>query len=89
MAPDDGMIQVTTACQAAFDFDRDVPTCGGDRNGTCLSAAQKGAIAPIFPERSAATEQVYASFQFDSAMPPRLVVLEFFVPLKIDSAATA
>ena len=44
----DGIIQDTTACQAAFDFDRDVPTCSGKRDGTCLSAAQKTAIAPIF-----------------------------------------
>ncbi len=44
----DALIQDTTACQAAFDFNRDVPTCGGARDGSCLSAAQKAAIAPIF-----------------------------------------
>ena len=32
------MVQDTKACQAAFDLDRDVPTCTGARDGTCLSA---------------------------------------------------
>jgi pimeloyl-ACP methyl ester carboxylesterase len=44
----DGLVQDTEACQAAFDFQRDVPTCAGARDGTCLSAAQKTAIAPVF-----------------------------------------
>ena len=33
----DGLVQDTKACQAAFDLDRDVPTCTGARDGTCLS----------------------------------------------------
>ena len=37
----DGLVQDTEACQAAFDLQRDVPTCTGARDGTCLSAAQK------------------------------------------------
>ena len=32
----------------AFDFQRDVPICAGARDGTCLSAAQKTAIASVF-----------------------------------------
>ena len=30
----DGMVQDTNACQAAFNLDRDVPTCSGARDGT-------------------------------------------------------
>ena len=85
----DGLIQDTTACQAAFDFDRDVPTCNGARNGSCLSSAQKAAIAPIF---SGAVDgkgnRFYASFPFDSGHNSAdSSFWEFFVPLTIDSAA--
>ena len=44
----DGLIQDTSTCQRSFDLERDVPTCPGARDGTCLSQAQKIAIAPIF-----------------------------------------
>jgi Tannase and feruloyl esterase len=87
----DGIIQDTTACQAVFAFDRDVPTCRGDRDGTCLSVVQKEAIAPIF---SGAVDRhgkkFYASFPFDSGHASRdSSFWEFLVPLRIDSAATA
>jgi predicted esterase len=87
----DGMIQDTTACQSAFDFDRDVPTCSGPRDGHCLSAAQKRAIAPIF---SGAVDEegkaFYAPFPFDSGHNSSdSSFWEFFVPLRIDSAGTA
>jgi feruloyl esterase len=87
----DGLIQDTTACQAAFDFERDVPTCSGARDGRCLSAAQKAAIAPIF---SGAVDSeghpFYASFPFDSGHDSAdSAFWEFFVPLRIDSGGTA
>ena len=87
----DGLIQDTTACQAAFAFDRDVPTCGGDRDGTCLSAAQKAAIAPIFSGAVDGNgDAFYAGFPFDSGHASRdSSFWEFVVPLRIDSAATA
>ena len=44
----DGMVQDTKACQAAFDLERDVPTCRGARDGSCLSAAQKSGIGQLF-----------------------------------------
>ena len=44
----DGLVQDTAACQAAFDLQRDVPTCTGERDGSCLSAAQKPALTSIF-----------------------------------------
>jgi feruloyl esterase len=87
----DAMIQDTTACQSAFDFARDVPTCKGGRDGTCLSAAQKQAIAPIFSGAvDARGARFYASFPFDSGHHSSdSSFWEFFVPLNIDSAATA
>jgi feruloyl esterase len=87
----DGMIQDTTACQAAFDFERDVPTCGGARDGSCLSAAQKRAIAPIFSGAvDEKGERFYSSFPFDSGHNSSdSAFWEFFVPLQIDAAATA
>jgi feruloyl esterase len=87
----DGMIQDTTACQAAFVFERDVPTCSGARDGSCLSAAQKRAIAPIFSGAvDGGGERFYSSFPFDSGHASSdSAFWEFFVPLQIDSAATA
>jgi pimeloyl-ACP methyl ester carboxylesterase len=44
----DGLVQDTEACQAAFDLQRDVPTCSGAGDGSCLSAAQKTVVSSIF-----------------------------------------
>ena len=65
----DGLVQDTAACQAAFDLDRDVPTCSGARDGTCLSAAQKTSIAHLFA--GATTEsgkKIYSSFPYDAGL---------------------
>ncbi len=86
----DGLVQDTHACQAAFDFNRDVPTCSGARDGSCLTAAQKAAIAPIFSRRRrpATAHTFYASFPFDSGHGSgRLAFWEFIVPLMLDSGA--
>lgn len=65
----DGLIQDTTACQAAFDLSRDVPTCTGGRDGTCLSAAQKTGIAKIFSGVTTGSgAKVYASFPYDAGL---------------------
>jgi hypothetical protein len=87
----DGLIQDTTACQAAFDFDHDVPTCRGARDGSCLSAGQKAAIAPIFSgARDSKGHEFYASFPFDSGHNSSdSPYWEFIVPLTVDAAATA
>ena len=37
----DGLVQDTQACQAAFDLQRDVPTCTGARDGTCLKRQRR------------------------------------------------
>jgi hypothetical protein len=87
----DGLIQDTTACQAAFDLGRDVPTCSAGRDGRCLSAAQKAAIAPIFSGAvDSKGHKFYASFPFDSGHDSAdSSYWEFFVPLMIDSCGTA
>jgi feruloyl esterase len=87
----DGIVQDTDACQQAFDFARDVPTCEGARNGRCLTAVQKVAIAPIFSGAVDGQGRVfYASFPFDGGHNSGdSVWWEFIVPLQIDSAGTA
>jgi poly(3-hydroxybutyrate) depolymerase len=65
----DGLVQDTGACQAAFDLNRDVPTCTATRDGTCLSTEQKGAIRTLFA--GALTEsgaKIYTSFPFDAGL---------------------
>lgn len=85
----DGLIQDTKACQTAFNIATDVPTCSGSRDGTCLSAAQKTAVANIFkgPNTSAGAA-VYNSFPFDSGHGGAGVAFwEFTAPLVLDSGA--
>ncbi len=85
----DGLIQDPQACQRRFNFMRDVPTCTAARDGTCLTQAQKLAIAPIF--RGATTrngERFYASFPFDSGLGAGGIPFwEFTAPLVLDSGA--
>ena len=85
----DGMIQDTDACEAKFDFMRDVPTCAGERNGTCLSEAQKQAIAPIFSGATTSDgKPFYASFPIDAGLAsPGVANWEFVAPVKLDSGA--
>jgi feruloyl esterase len=65
----DGLVQDTKACQAAFDLQRDVPTCSGARDGSCLTAAQKTAIAQLFAGATTSTgSRFYASFPFDAGL---------------------
>ncbi|MFT3954175.1 MAG: tannase/feruloyl esterase family alpha/beta hydrolase [Piscinibacter sp.] len=85
----DGLVQDTAACQRAFSFQRDMPTCSGARDGSCLTQAQKLAIAPIF--RGATTsngERFYAGFPFDSGIGAGGIPFwEFTAPLVLDSGA--
>lgn len=87
----DGMVQDTGACQAAFDLNRDVPTCSATRDGSCLSAAQKSTIAPLFA--GAATEtgtKIYASFPYDAGLGTAdWAFWKFFAPPVLDSGAIA
>ena len=85
----DGLIQDVAACQAAFSFANDVPTCTGARDGTCLSAAQKAAIAPRFAGTLTSTgAAVYASFPFDAGHGAAGIPFWMFTaPLALDSGA--
>lgn len=87
----DGIIHEIDACQAAFDFQRDVPTCTGARDGTCLSAAQKAAIAPIFSGATNSSGSVfYSSFAFDAGHNAAdSSFWEFVASTLIDPGATA
>ncbi len=85
----DGLVQDTDACQRRFRFFRDVPTCSGARDGSCLSLAQKIAIAPIFRGATLANgERFYARFPFDAGIGGGGVPFwEFTAPLALDSGA--
>lgn len=85
----DGLIQDTAACQTTFDIARDVPTCSGTRDGSCLSTAQKSAIGDVF---SGATTSrgapIYASFPYDAGHGSRGIAFwEFIAPLQLDSGS--
>ncbi|MDB5933058.1 MAG: esterase [Massilia sp.] len=65
----DGLVQDTGACQAAFDLNRDVPTCTATRDGTCLSAAQKNTIGSLFAGATTETgTRIYTSFPYDAGL---------------------
>ncbi len=85
----DGLIQDTRVCQKRFDLMRDVPTCTGARDGTCLSQAQKIAIEPIFSGATTSNgEPFYAPFPYDSGIGGGGIPFwEFTAPLALDSGA--
>lgn len=65
----DGLIQNTAACQKAFDIARDVPTCASERNGTCLTGAQKQQVAAIHAGgKLSSGSPIYSSFPYDSGI---------------------
>jgi feruloyl esterase len=85
----DGLVQNVRACQRAFSLAADVPTCGGPRDGTCLSAAQKTAIGNIFAgPKDGDGQPIYATFPFDSGHGAGGIAFwEFIAPLVLDSGA--
>ncbi len=65
----DGIVGHTAACQKVFNLDRDVPTCSGARDGTCLTALQKQVIGNVHAgARTSAGTPIYASFPFDPGL---------------------
>ena len=65
----DGIVSNTAACQAAFNLARDVPTCSGDRNGQCLTAAQKQLLAAVHAGgQTSAGQSIYSSFPWDAGI---------------------
>jgi feruloyl esterase len=83
----DGMVQDVEACRTAFNFKTDVPTCTGARDGTCLSAAQKTAIEPIFTGATTSTgTSFYASFPYDPGVAGSGIPFwEFVAPVALDT----
>jgi pimeloyl-ACP methyl ester carboxylesterase len=87
----DGLVQNTSACQAAFNLERDVPTCTGARDGSCLSGAQKTSIAKLFS--GATTEsgaRIYSSFPYDAGLATSgWATWKFTSPAQRDAGAVA
>lgn len=62
----DGMVNDRVACQRAFNLASDVPTCSGAADPTCLTAAQKTALANVFGgARNSAGQPLYAGWPWD------------------------
>jgi pimeloyl-ACP methyl ester carboxylesterase len=71
----DGIVNKTEACQAAFDLQRDVPTCTGARDGTCLTGAQKSVIQAAFGGvKLSDGTAIYASQPFDPGLSSALLI---------------
>jgi hypothetical protein len=85
----DGIVQDSLACQTRFNLSTDVPTCASARDGSCLSAAQKTAVAAIFKGAVTSTgAPIYASFPWDSGYGAGGVAFwEFTAPVALDSGA--
>lgn len=62
----DGIVQNRTACQAAFDFARDVPACTGGATADCMPPVQKNALQKVFDGvKNSAGERLYTNFPWD------------------------
>jgi hypothetical protein len=85
----DGLVQDTRTCQARFNLERDVATCAGARDGTCLTQAQKRVVDGIAKGATLANgERFYAAFPYDSGIGGGGVPFwEFTAPLNLDSGA--
>lgn len=83
----DGLVQDVEACRTAFSLATDVPTCTGARDGSCLSADQKTAIAPIFSGATTSTgTSFYASFPYDPGLASGGIPFwEFIAPVALDT----
>ncbi|WP_427912283.1 tannase/feruloyl esterase family alpha/beta hydrolase [Ramlibacter sp. MMS24-I3-19] len=67
----DGLVNDVEACRAAFDLNRDVPTCAdaSARDGTCLTADQKTAVANVFTgARNSKGEPLYSRWPYDPGL---------------------
>jgi poly(3-hydroxybutyrate) depolymerase len=85
----DGLVQDGAACQAAFNLERDVPTCSGARDGACLSAAQKSTIGQLFAGAITATgKKIYSSFPYDAGLATAgWASWKFTAPMQRDAGA--
>jgi pimeloyl-ACP methyl ester carboxylesterase len=85
----DGLVQDTQACQARFDLARDVPTCSGAPDDTCLTTAQKSVISGLFAGVTTSTgAKIYASWPYDNGLQTGgWSFWKFTVPPLLDSGA--
>lgn len=85
----DGLVQATVACQNAFNLDRDVPTCAGAPDGSCLTQAQKEAVAKAFAgPRDSQQMPIYSNFPYDAGLAAGGTAFwDFVSPLILDSMA--
>ena len=85
----DGLVQDTRTCQARFNLQRDVPTCTGARDGTCLTQAQKLVVDAIAKGATTSNgERFYAPFPYDGGLAgSNIAVWEFGAALNLDSGA--
>lgn len=85
----DGMVQASERCQKVFRFERDVPTCDAERDGTCLTAEQKDVVAKVFSGAETSTgESFYSSFPYDPGLTQAgWGNWKFDAPLTRDSSA--
>jgi hypothetical protein len=82
----DGIVAHTAACQRAFRLERDVPTCTGARDGTCLTELQKQVVGAIHAgARTSDGTPIYASFPFDPGIAGNdWATWEFIFALALD-----
>jgi feruloyl esterase len=65
----DGIVADTVACQAAFNLERDVPTCRAERGGQCLTAAQKRLLGAVYAGgRTPSGQMIYSTFPWDTGI---------------------
>jgi len=65
----DGIVANVAACRTRFNVQTDIPTCTGARDGSCLSAPQKTALANVFAgARNSAGQPIYSGFPFDAGI---------------------
>ena len=85
----DGIVSDTAACQAAFNLERDVPTCTGERNGQCLTSPQKRLLASVHAgARTASGQGIYSAFHWDTGIAsPNWAQWKFVNSQVLDPAA--
>ncbi|WP_156761312.1 tannase/feruloyl esterase family alpha/beta hydrolase [Microbacterium karelineae] len=65
----DGMVQDGERCAKFFDVQRDIPSCDGERDGTCLSDAQKNVLTRVMAGAVTTDgERIYESFPWDAGI---------------------
>jgi feruloyl esterase len=85
----DGIVSDTAACQSAFRLERDVPTCSGDRDGRCLTAAQKRLLESVHAGgRTPSGQTIYSPFPWDTGIAsPNWAQWKFVNSQVLDPAA--